>query len=111
MPEASSHDSRRREQVDTGLYRRITKSGHVRYDVVTWQSGRQQVRALPPGTTEPQARKAALQARALAADGKAPVASALRLRDVVDEYLVHAEARTLIAGKGRMSETTLDTYR
>jgi integrase len=107
----SSHDSRRRERLDTGLYRRVTTSGETRYDVVVWQGGHQQVRALPRGTSEREARKAALRARAAASWGNAPIASALRLEVVVDEYLKVAEGRTRIVGKGRLSERTVETYR
>ena len=110
MTNESSHDSRRRERIDVGLYRRTTAVGETRYDVAVWQGGRQQVRALPRGTSEREARKAALRARAAATTGAAPIATALRLEDVASEYLQHAEARTRIVGKGRMSETTVRTY-
>ncbi len=39
------------------------------------------------------------------------MASALRLEMLVAEYLEHAEGRTTIVGKGRMCETTVQTYR
>ncbi|MBA2425007.1 MAG: site-specific integrase [Actinobacteria bacterium] len=104
-------DTRHRERLDTGLYRRTTGTGDTRYDVVVWQGGRQQVRALPRGTSEREARKAALRARAAASTGTAPLALAHRLEAVVAEYLEQAENRTRIVGKGRMSETTVGTYR
>jgi len=111
MTAQSSQDSRRRERLDIGLYRRTTAAGDTRYDVVVWQGGRQQVRALPSGTSEREARKAALRARAAASMGTAPLAAATRLEAVAAEYLEHAETRTRIVGKGRMSETTVATYR
>lgn len=111
MTAASSHDTRRRERIDTGLYRRTTKTGDVRYDVVVWQGGKQQVQAQPRGTTEKQARQAALRARAAAGDGTAPLATAVRFGAVAADYLAHAEAQTKIVGKGRMSPATVQTYR
>ena len=110
MTAQSSQDSRHRERLDTGLYRRVTASGETRYDVATWHGGKQAVRALPRGTSEKDARRAALRARLAAADGIAPLASATRLEDLIAEYLSDAEARTRIVGKGRMSETTVQTY-
>jgi integrase len=104
-------DTRRRERIDTGLYRRVTAEGVTRYDVAIWQHGRQQVRALPAGTSEAQARKQALKARVAANDRQAPIAAAVRFDNVVRDYLDHAEARTRITGKGRMSPTTVQTYR
>jgi integrase len=111
MTDQVSQDSRRRERLDTGLYRRTTAAGEVRFDVAVWRGGRQQVQALPKGTTEAQARKAALRARAAASEGTAPLALARRFDAVAREYLDHAEARTRIVGKGRMSPTTVWTYR
>jgi integrase len=104
-------DTRRRERLDTGLYRRTTAAGETRYDVVVWQAGRQRVKALPAGTSEREARKAALRARAAATVGTAPIAPGRRLEHVAVEYLEHAQARTRIVGRGRLSETTLETYR
>lgn len=52
MTTQSFHDTRRRERLDVGLYRRTTAAGDTRYDVAVWQGGRQQVRALPSGTSE-----------------------------------------------------------
>ena len=111
MTALSSQDTRRRERIDVGLYRRTTAAGDTRYDVVAWQGGRQQVRALPRGTSEREARKAALRARAAASTGTAPMGSAMRLEALVDEYLEHAEARTRIVGNGRMSDRTVVLYR
>jgi integrase len=111
MTRESSQDTRRRERLDVGLYRRVTKAGETRYDVAVWRGGRQQLGALRKGTTEAQARKAALRARAAASEGSAPLATAMRFSDLAAEYLVHAEARTKIVGKGRMSATTVQTYR
>jgi integrase len=111
MTAQSSHDSRRRERLDVGLYVRTTSRGEKRYDVAVWQGGRQQIRALPRGTSEREARKATLRARAAASTGTAPMGSAIRLEAVIDEYLEHAEGRTKIVGKGRISETTVRTYR
>lgn len=103
-------DTRRRERLDIGLYRRTTAAGDTRYDVVVWQGGRQGWRALPRGTSEREARKAALRARAAASTGTAPLASGARFEALADEYLEHAKSRTKIVGKGRMSETTVQTY-
>ncbi|CAN5151397.1 site-specific integrase [soil metagenome] len=111
MTALSSQDTRRRERLDTGLYRRVTTNGETRYDVIVWQGGRQQVKALPRGTSERDARKVSLRARAAASMGTAPLAAATRLEAVAAEYLEHAETRTRIVGKGRMSETTVATYR
>lgn len=111
MTAPSSHDTRRRRRIDVGLYERVTAAGEIRYDVIVWQGGKQQVQAQPRGTTEKRARQAALRARAAAGDGAAPLATAVRLGKVIDDYLIHAEARTRILGKGRMSPTTLATYR
>lgn len=111
MTASSSQDTRRRERLDVGLYRRITAAGETRYDVVVWQGGKQQVQAQPRGTTEKQARQAALRARAAAGDGTAPLATALRFGSVAEQYLDHAEGRTRIVGKGRMSTQTVATYR
>lgn len=111
MTTQSSHDTRRRERLDVGLYRRTTAAGDIRYDVAVWQGGRQQVRALPCGTSEHEARKAALRARAAASTGTGPLAAALRFETLAAEYLEHAESRTRIVGNGRMSETTVQTYR
>ncbi len=111
MTDSSSQNTRRRTRLDTGLYRRVTSTGETRYDVAVWQGGRQTLRALPPGTTERQARAEALKARATVANGGAPLGSAVRLDTVVNEYLDAAEHRTQITGKGKMSETTVTTYR
>jgi hypothetical protein len=104
-------DTRRRERLDVGLYRRTTASGETRFDVVIWQGGRQGWRALPRGTSKREARKAALRARAAASTGTAQLGSTLRLSALVDEYLEHAEARTAIVGNGRLSGRTVDLYR
>jgi len=111
MTALSSQDTRRRERLDTGLYRRVTTNGETRYDVIVWQGGRQQVKALPRGTSERDARKVSLRARAAASTGTALLSTARRFSLVVDEYLEHAEARTRIVGKGRLSDRTVDTYR
>lgn len=111
MTETVSQHSRRREKVGRGLYRRVTASGETRFDLVVYQGGKQAFQALPRGTTEAQARKAALKARAQAVDGAFPMASGLRFSQLVDDYLADAERRTRIDGKGRMSETTVRTYR
>lgn len=103
-------DTRRRERLDTGLYVRTTGAGDTRYDVAVWQAGRQQVRALPAGTSEREARKASLRARAAATTGSAMLGAPMRFETLVVEYLEHAEARTRIVGKGRISETTVRTY-
>ena len=104
-------DTRRRERLDVGLYVRTTAAGDTRYDVAVWQGGRQQVRALPRGTSEREARKAALRARAAASMGTGPMGSAMRLEALVDEYLEHAEARTRVVGNGRLSDRTVVLYR
>jgi integrase/recombinase XerD len=104
-------DTRRRKRLDVGLYRRTTAAGDARFDVVVNQGGRQGWRALPRGTSEREARKAALRARAAASSGTAAMSSAMRLEALVAEYLEYAEARTRIVGKGRMSATTVQTYR
>jgi integrase len=106
-----ARDTRRRVRVDTGLYRRRTAQGEIRYDVVCWQGGRQVVRTLPAGTSEREARKAALRARAAATSGRAAVSSPRRFAEVADEYLAHAQARTRLVGRARMSETTVELYR
>lgn len=104
-------DTRRRVRVDTGLYRRLTARGEARYDVVVWQGGRQHVRALPAGTSEREARKAALRARAAATSGRAGLSSSRRFSEVAEEYLAHAQARTRLVGRARMAETTYVLYR
>ena len=104
-------DTRRRERLDVGLYVRTTAAGDRRFDVIVNQGGRQQVRALPRSTSEREARKAALRARAAATTGSAMVGSATRLSTVVDEYLEHAEGRTRVVGNGRLSDRTVVLYR
>jgi integrase len=104
-------DSRRR-RIEPGIHERVNSDGTTSLELTVKINGRTRRRTLPPGTTLAQARKARTKMLGERDAGRSPLGTRddPRLVDASCLAMAALRQRTKLTGKGRISETTVDSH-